>query len=191
MTYDDRLRKEDWYVAPAPIKEAKEMVRQYHYSKGCSNTAVYVHGLYKKSDNKLYGVALWLPPTKVACESVNKERWTKVLSLSRLVVVPGVPKNACSFLMSRSISLIKEEGRFVSLVTYADFSQGHTGGIYKATNWVYLGETKGSARWLDQNGKQVAIKSTKNRTAQQMRDLGYINVGVFKKHKFILHLENK
>ena len=61
--------KNDWYVAPASLKEAQELVRQFHYSKGGSNTAVYVHGLYERGTDRLCGVAWWLPPTRVACES--------------------------------------------------------------------------------------------------------------------------
>lgn len=186
--YGMRLRKEDWEVREASLKEAQEMVKRYHYAKGGSNTAVYVHGLWLKEFDELCGVAWWLPPTRVACESVNKEQWTKVLGLSRLVVIPGVPKNACSFLLSRSTSLIKREGRFVSLVTYADESQGHTGSIYKAANWCYKGETGPYPRWLDSAGRQVAAKATKNRTKTEMEALGYRLEGRFSKHKYVLHL---
>jgi len=27
------------------------------------------------------------------------------------------------------------------VVSYADFNQGHHGGIYQATNWIYVGGT--------------------------------------------------
>ena len=164
------------------------MVAEFHYSRGGSNTAVYVHGLYEKGTDKLCGIAWWLPPTRVACESVDKENWKKVLSLTRLVVLPGVPKNACSFLLSRSVKLIKADKRFTSLVTYADESQGHVGTIYKASNWVYVGKTGPYPRWLDIHGKQVASKATVNRTKAQMEALGHKKVGSFFKHKFVLHL---
>ncbi len=184
-----RLKAEDWYVQEAPLAEGQELVARYHYSKGGSNTAVYMHGLYQKLTNELCGVAWWLPPTRVAAESVNKEHWKQVLSLTRLVIVPGVPANACSFLMSRSIKLIKKGARFVSLVTYADESQGHTGSIYKATNWTYIGRTGPYPRWQDSNGRQVAPKATVNRTKAQMEALGHVKTGAFYKHKFVMHLK--
>lgn len=186
--FDDRLRKNEWEVRPVPLKDAQEMVREHHYARGGSNTAVYTHGLYRKSDNKLCGVVWWLPPTRVACESVNREQWTRVLSLTRMVLVPGVPKNACSFLLARSVASIKRDGRFVTLVTYADESQGHTGGVYKAAGWDYVGRTGPYLRWVDGTGKQVAAKATKNRTKAEMEALGYQKVGSFYKHKFVLHL---
>lgn len=180
--------KEDYYVTDCPLKLGQEMVREYHYAKGGSNTCVYMHGLYRKSDDKLLGVAWWLPPTRVAAESVNKERWKQVLSLTRLVILPEVETNAASFLMSRSIKLIKKDKRFVSLVTYADEKMGHTGAIYRAANWTYVGRTGPYPAWIDQNGKQVAAKATKNRTKAEMLALGHQKQGSFYKHKFVYHL---
>lgn len=175
-------------MRPIALAEAQRLVRTYHYAKGGSNTAVYTHGLFRKGDEAPYGVVWWLPPTRIAAESVNKEDWRKVLSLTRMVVVPRVPKNACSFLLSRSVKAIRRDGRFVSLVTYADESQGHTGGVYRASNWQYVGRTGPYQKWQDAAGRQVATLATKTRTKAQMVALGHVNVGSFYKHKFVLHL---
>lgn len=183
-----KFRRGEWFVADAPLKAAQDMVREHHYSRGGSNTAVYVHGLFRREDGELCGVVWWLPPTRVACESVNKEQWKQVLSLTRMVVLPGVPKNACTFLLARSVDMIRRDGRFVSLVTYADESQGHSGGVYRAANWSCVGRTGPYPRWLDAQGRQVAAKATKNRTKAQMLDLGHTRAGSFHKHKFVLHL---
>ncbi|WOH63604.1 hypothetical protein [Bradyrhizobium sp. BWA-3-5] len=188
---DQKLKKNEWFVADAGLRAAQEMVRQHHYSRGGSNTAVYVHGLFRRGDFKLYGVAWWLPPTRVACESVNREYWKQVLSLTRMVILPGVPKNAASFLLSRSVQMIRRDGRFVSLVTYADESQGHTGHVYRASNWDYIGRTGPYPRWLDADGRQVAPKATTNRTKAQMLALGHRQDGSFHKYKFVLHLPVK
>jgi hypothetical protein len=190
MRTDDewKFRKGDWEVRPAPLADAQALVREHHYARGGSNTAVYVHGLYWAGMEFLCGVAWWLPPTRVACESVNRREWQRVLSLTRMVMAPGIPKNACTFLLARSVKAIKQDGRFVSLVTYADESQGHTGGVYRAANWDYVGRTGPYPRWLDQDDKQVAPKATVNRTKSQMEALGHRKVGAFYKHKFVMHL---
>jgi hypothetical protein len=192
MTYDHKnsLRRQDWLVKDVNPREAREFIAQHHYAKGSSLTRVYSHGLYRADDNDtLWGVALWLPPTRVAAESVNKEAWQKVLSLSRLACLPNAPKNAASFLLAKSVALIRQDERFVSLVTYADERMGHTGAIYRAANWTYAGRMKGSPAWIDPaTGKQVAVKSTVNRTTEQMRALGYENIGTFGKHKYVMHL---
>ncbi len=182
------LRASDWEVRDAPLRDAQLLVRLYHYAKGGSNTAVYVHGLFRKGEEACYGVAWWLPPTRVACESVNKDRWQKVLSLTRMVVSPRAPKNACTFLLSRSVKRIRADGRFVSLVAYADEGHGHFGGVYLAANWTYVGRTGPYPQWVDAAGMQVAAKATKNRVKAEMEALGHVRVGSFYKHKFVLHL---
>ena len=182
------FRKSEWYVSDCPLKEAQKLVKEHHYARGGSNTAVYTHGLYRSFDSELVGIVWWLPPTRVACESVNKENWTKVLSLTRMVIIPGIPKNACSFLLSRSVKMIKNDGRFFSLVTYADEAQGHTGGVYKSANWTYVGRTGPYPRWVNKDGAQVAPKSTVNRTKAQMEELGHKKIGSYHKHKYVLHL---
>jgi hypothetical protein len=178
-------------VRAVPPREAQDFIARHHYAKGSSLTRVYSHGLYRADDSEtLWGVALWLPPTRVAAESVNKEAWQKVLSLSRLACLPEAPRNSASFLLSRSVEIIRNDGRFVSLVTYADERMGHTGSIYRAANWTYIGLMRGSPAWVDPvTGKQVAKKSTRTRADAEMRALGYENVGTFGKHKFVLHLD--
>jgi hypothetical protein len=188
---DGRLSAKDYEVTPIAAKDGREFIVNYHYSKGCSHTCVYMHGLFKIGDSKLLGVAQWLPPTRRAAESVNRENWKRVLSLTRLAVHPNVPQNGASFLMARSMKIIKNEGKWVSLVTYADEFMNHTGQIYKATNWTYVGFMNPTPRWEDANGKQVAKLSTRSRTSEEMRELGFRMVGRFRKHKFVKHLQIK
>jgi hypothetical protein len=193
MTYLDQLpekfRAADWEVRDIPHWMAKALIQREHYSGGCSNTQVYGHGLYLRHGINLWGVAMWLPPTRVAAESVNRPEWRRVLSLTRLAVQPMVPKCGASFLLGASIRMIRKDARFASLVTYADESQGHTGAIYRATNWDYIGRTGPYPRWLDSENRQVAQKATKNRVKAEMERLGNRKAGSFYKHKFVIHLE--
>ncbi|MEG3175856.1 hypothetical protein U1872_06410 [Sphingomonas sp. RB3P16] len=188
------LRADDYEVRLIPQPEwraARQFVVEHHYSRGCSNTSVYAHGLYRKGASELLGVAMWMPPTRIAAESVNEPQWRKVLTLSRLAIRPDVPKNGATFLMGRSIRLIRRDARFVSLVTYADDFMKHTGAIYHAANWTYVGKTAKYPRWEDKSGGQVAKLATKTRTNAQMRALGHTLVGTFAKHKFVMHLKQR
>lgn len=164
------------------------MVEKYHYAAGASNTATYLHGLFHEGDifeEQCCAVAWWIPPTKSAAEATFPQRWQGVLCLSRLVVMPEVPKNACTFLLARSRALIDAEA-WPCLVTYADDWRGHTGGIYKADNWRYVGKTK-PERTYQIDGRMVARKAGGHtRTHAEMVALGAQMVGVFAKHKFVM-----
>lgn len=180
-------RKSDYTFRDAPLAELAAFIRAEHYAKGCSNTAVYAHGMY--CNGRLVGAALWLPPTKVCAQSVHPD-WRRVLSLSRLAIASSEPQNAASMLIGRSVRAIRKSKRWAALVTYADESQGHTGTIYKATNWTDCGVTKPEPRWVDAAGRQVSRKvGPKTRTAAQMVALGYRCEGKFRKRKFVMVLE--
>lgn len=182
----DRLRKKDWFVRSVDMRVAERMVAAEHYAAGAANTSTYLHGLFREGDifdEQCQGVAWWIPPTKSAALATFPSNWEGVLALSRLVILPGVPPNACTFLLSRSRALINAS-RWPCLVTYADEGQGHTGAIYKADNWTYVGKTR-PERMYSINGRMTARKAgPKTRTHAEMLALGAVLVGSFAKHKF-------
>lgn len=104
----NRLRKEEWYVSDVPLSICQSLVSQFHYAHGGSNTATYRHGLFNKATHKCHGIAWWIPPTKSAALATLPENWEGVLCLSRLVIIPDTPKNACSFLLSKSCKKNKQ-----------------------------------------------------------------------------------
>jgi hypothetical protein len=179
-----RLNKNEWEVKEVGMDVAMNLVKKYHYARSATKTGVYRHGLFKKGFDKCLGVAWWLPPTKAAAKATWEGDFRKVLSLTRLVIHPQVPSNACSFLLGRSIRMIDSK-KWKCLVTYADTYQNHTGIIYKASNWQYLGLTKPSPVWVDSNGKMMGKKrGAKNLTSSQMERNGFKKIGDFPKHKF-------
>lgn len=187
--YADRLKKEEWVVKPISKSTARALVERYHYAKSATNTGVYTHGLFKKGEDffeeQCLGVAWWLPPTKNAAIATYPEgEWRKVLSLTRLVVADGVPKNACSFMLSKSIKLI-DKSKWHCLVTYADTWQKHEGTIYKATNWQYCGLTRPSPVFVNEQGKMMGRKrGGRNITKAQLLADGFVSSGDHSKHKF-------
>lgn len=180
------LRRDEWMVRDVPLSVCQGLCRDHHYAGGGSNTATFRHGLIRCDDPlSVHGVAWWIPPTRSAAEASWNGPWQQVLSLSRLVIVPEAPSNAASFLIGGSIDLIRRDGRWRCLVTYADEWQGHTGTIYRATNWEYMGPTTPEATFVDADGRMVARKAgPKTRTRSEMAALGYQEVGRFARHKF-------
>lgn len=174
--------RDDYTVRGGAHAEAVELVKQWHYARGAANTSVATHILWR--EGRAVGAALWMPPTRVAALSVSED-WRNVLCLSRLVVAPGEPQNAAGILISRSIRLLPQ--RWHTLLTYADTRMGHSGTIYRATNWERVDIVGGHSTWLDADGRQVAAKAKKNRTRAQMLALGYRRLPCSKKIKFVFH----
>jgi hypothetical protein len=183
--YKHRLKKAEWEVRPVPIDEARYIIEKYHYARGAANTATAIHGLFKREEwfgAQCYGVAWWMPPTRDAAAAWWPDP-DRVLVLSRLVIVPGVPKNAATFLLMNSVKMLP--GRWECLLTYADTWQGHTGHIYRVAGWEYLGLTEAKPIFLV-NGRMRATKAgPRTRTYDEMQtELGAEMLGKYPKHRF-------
>lgn len=185
--YAGRLIKSEWSVRPVNLAIGQRLTQLYHYAAGGSNTATYMHGLFRAGelfDLQCLGLAWWIPPTKSAAQATYPENWQGVLCLTRLVILPDVPKNAATFLLARSVKLI-DRSRWPCLVTYADTWRGHSGGIYRASNWEYKGMTKPESVYT-LNGRMIARKAGPHtRTNAEMLALGCKFEGRYAKHKFI------
>jgi hypothetical protein len=187
---ETRLRRNDWRVRTATQAEAVDFIARTHYAMGAPNTSVARHGLCAVNDDTLRGIALWLPPTKAAAVSVNPGNWRGVLSLSRLCIAPGMPTNSASFLLGASMRLICRH-TWPTLLTYAGTREGHTGAIYRATNWACLGEVPGSDAWQhavtgERRGRK---RGGRNMSAADMREAGFVRLPSMPKIKFVHHYD--
>lgn len=189
-------RREAYRVGPCPHAEARALIITNHYAKSAANTSVHAHGLYRVSDGALVGAALWMPPTANAAKALAKrhlgalERHREVLVLSRLVIVSGEPQNCAGLLLGASERFVRRDTRWKLLVTYADKSEGHSGTIYKATNWTFDGETRPEAKWRTPGGRLVSKLATRSRTVADMEYAGYIR-SVAVKNRFVKVLDKR
>lgn len=180
------LHKSDWRVDVIALGQGQERVSELHYAKGASNTATFRHGMFRVENWPMVvsGAALWIPPTRTAAEASFDGDWKRVLALSRFVLAADVPKNGASFLLSRSVRLIRQSRAWDCLVTYADEWQGHLGTMYRAAGWEYVGVTKPERVYV-LDGRMIARKAgPTTRTHAEMLALGAECVGAFRKHKF-------
>jgi hypothetical protein len=179
------LRSSEWEVTPCERREAVKLVDRYHCRNSPANTCGACHGLRHRHRPLLRGAAPGIPPLPPAGKSVAGDDWRGVLVLSRLVVIPSVPTNGASFLLGRSMKLIDRE-RWPVLLTYADTRLGHTGAIYKATNWECLGEVPAGDVWVNEAGMQRGRRrGPKVLTAAEMRDAGFERMPSYPKVKFV------
>ena len=174
--------KQDYTVKPMKHHEARPFIARHHYSGGSSCFSSVTFGMFEKNTGALMGVAHWMPPARGVCVHFGR---SDIYNLSRLVVHPSVPKNGASFLIGACMRQIKKSGKAGMLVTYADQAEGHTGAIYRATNWQYDGLTKPAWRWQDENG---VMRSSLAHRVKDMKERGWVRSGPFHKHRFVYYI---
>lgn len=78
--------------------------------------------------------------------------------LSRVAL--KVHNHPVSRIVSLSIKIMHRSFPSISLlVSYADPSQGHNGGIYQAMNWIYVGSSAPDIKYIDKTGQEWHSRS--------------------------------
>ena len=134
-------------------KTGKDYIKKHHYSHGIHNGPI-CYGLFY--NEILMGVCAFSTPcSENVCRSiagVGNER--QVIELSRLHLLDECPKNSESFFVSKCIKMLfKEKVNYNFIVSFADPTQGHTGVIYKALNFIEDGRTSPATFYVDENGR--------------------------------------
>ena len=95
------LKASDYSVIRIPLSDAKALVAQYHYAGSAPSAATVCYGLTRKdAPEALLGATIWRPAPLGAALKECPEDPQAVLCLSRLVLVPDLPKNAAYLLLS-------------------------------------------------------------------------------------------
>ncbi len=72
--------------------------------------------------------------------SLSMGHWKEpIIELIRLVKKEGIDLNLTQ-LISYGLKVLKKKQRYNLIISYADFSQNHHGGIYQAASWNYHGK---------------------------------------------------
>jgi len=116
----------------------REFIETHHYShniNGC--IADYCFGLYRNSE--LIGAMFY---GRLAMRNQYKKYTDKesdIVELRRLVCVDDTPKNTESYFIGWTLRWLSKNTELKKVVSYADSNYGHSGIIYKASNFKYLG----------------------------------------------------
>lgn len=140
----------------------RDFLRRWHYSDYVNIQAKHTFCLFRSGKfgiPEMIGVCIYTRPAgPSAGQTYYPNEPDKVLELRRLCLVDDTPKNAESFFVSRTIKWLKRNTDWKFIISYADAEQGHTGVIYRASNFKYLGETKPGKR-LCVDGKDFHIRT--------------------------------
>ena len=153
----------DFTVEEIPRKSIVKFIEKHHYSHNVNGVqSLYHYGLFTEGNfglPKMIGAMMYAHPSMPAtAKKYNPINPDKCLELRRLVCIDATPKNTESYFIGQTFKLLKRDTDMEVIVSFADQHHGHTGIIYKATNFEYLGETS-KGRILMVDGKEMHSRS--------------------------------
>ena len=84
--------------------------------------------------------------------------------------IDDTPTNTESFFIGKTLRWLKQNTDAEAIISYSDLHQGHEGTIYKASNFIHLGESPAS-RVLMVDGKKYHARSLNQKEKPYGRDL--------------------
>lgn len=151
-----------WVVRRVERKDIRDFIETWHYSKsinGCISD--YCYALYN-SCGEMVGAMFFGRMAMANQWKRFSDSAENVIELRRLCCIDDTPKNTESYFIGRSLRLLKHDWRKGVVVSYADKEHGHTGIIYKASNFNMIGEIPG-AKVIMLNGKQYHDKTIRTK----------------------------
>ena len=157
------MNVKNFTVEEVPRKSIVKFIEKHHYSHNVNGVqSLYHYGLFTEGNfglPKMIGAMMYahpsMPATAAKYNPINPD---KCLELRRLVCIDDTPKNTESYFIGKTFKLLKQTTDKEVIVSFADQHHGHTGVIYKATNFDYLGETS-KGRILMVDGKEMHSRS--------------------------------
>jgi hypothetical protein len=180
-------------VEPVDARVVAPMMIERHYL-GCMPMApLACFGVYLGT--QLVGGVVFTTGARHSHKSVAGAGRGDVATLARLYLDGEIPKNAESRVLGVVARLLRRQRRVRVLLSYADPVAGHTGTVYRAAGWTYLGRTE-PGRYLDfgdgalRHPRSVSSHYGTN-SPKRLRLLGHkvATVTIEGKHRFALPLD--
>lgn len=119
---------------------ADQLIREYHYSQRPVNS-IYTFTWHRPRTSVFFDGELVGKAEAASVFSTPPTRWSEtVLELLRLVRTEEDDLPPLTSFLSECVSYIKRDGKFDLLISFADSTQDHHGGIYQAASWNYHGK---------------------------------------------------
>jgi len=130
----------DLHVDPCCVSEIQPVMELVHYSH--SIFGVTTDYCFKVTcDHVVVGGAIFGQPAGTGVAAKYSERGTyRMTELRRFVLVDECPRNSESMVIACMLRVLKKIG-VQRVLSYADPAHGHSGVIYKALGFKYLGTT--------------------------------------------------
>jgi hypothetical protein len=155
------VRIKDMSVELCDVSEVRDFIKKWHYSGGINGVRCsYCFKLLY--DGEIIGAAIF---GGVAMANVWKKyvsREEDLLELRRLCCIDDTPKNTESYFIGQCLRWLLKNTEVKKVISYADMDCGHSGIIYRATNFEYLGKTS-TGRVILYQGKRYHDKAIRTK----------------------------
>jgi len=146
----------DYTIEIITFSTISPFIEKYHYSKKTKGLKVQIcFGLFRPGKfgipELVGGIIYALPAMPHASQKYYPSDPSATIELVRLCCVDDTPKNTESYFISSTIRYLKKNTEFKVIISYADPEFGHSGIIYRATNFILFGMT-GSKRKITIDG---------------------------------------
>lgn len=148
------IKARDLVISPCQAKDVRDFIESNHYSHNMNGVKI-KHCFKVEYDNELVGGVVFGAMSTTAWKKFSDIE-TKVLELRRLVLVDEAGKNSESRVIGFCLRTIKKIDKSVEIiVSYADPYYNHSGTIYKASNFEYVGLSGKDNGYLDKETQKV------------------------------------
>lgn len=163
----NKINVKDFEVKPVERKEVKDFIEAHHYSKSINGLMVsHSFGLFHKEE--LIGAMIYGGLAMANAWKKYGSAPEEVLELRRLVLVDDTPKNSESYFIGKTLRWLKQNTQVKTIVSYADPNYGHSGIIYRATNFTHVGMTSpGRVIWWQ--GKKYHDKAIRTKYKGELK----------------------
>ena len=120
-------------------REIRGVIEQRHYLHAMPQAAIACYGVYAGS--ALLGAVVFTAGGRKSHLVVGGARPGDGITLARLWLDDALAKNSESRVIGVTLRQLRREGRWRFVLSYADPAAGHTGAIYRAAGWPYLGQS--------------------------------------------------
>lgn len=154
-------------VIPCERAEIKDFIEKWHYSKSI-NGLISDYCFKLLDGNMLIGAMIY---GRFAMPNVWRkyaEKPEEVLELRRLCTVDDAPKNTESYFIGQTLKYLLKNTNVKTIISYADPEYGHTGTIYKASNFDLIGKTA-KGKIIIYNGKKYHDKSIRTKYKGELK----------------------
>ena len=154
---------EGYTIELVPRSAIQSFIEKYHYSQNTNGVqglecfALFAPGNFNIP--RMVGAMMYaIPSMPNTAKAYNPIHPDKCVELRRLVCLDEAPKNSESFFISQTIKWLKQNTDYEVIVSFADQHYGHSGVIYRASNFEFQGETS-PGRVLMVDGKEYHSRS--------------------------------